>query len=148
MPEQISICVDAGRLTIQVLGYENPAAENEDDANWLSCRLVLTVGPFHADLAVSFTTCDFPDFLRELKSAYTQLSGAASFQTLEDAVRLDIRVEPSGKAQVSGIVQVANEAQAALSFSYGSDQSFLGQTLQELEAVVQQFPTLEFPGRH
>jgi hypothetical protein len=148
MPEQISICGDSGRLMIQVLGYENPAADNKEDANWLSCRLVLTVGPFRTDLAVSFTTYDFPQFLRELKAAHAQLRGTASFQTLEDALRLDILVEPSGRARVSGVVQVANEVQATLSFSYESDQSFLGKTLQELEAAVQQFPILESPRCH
>lgn len=145
MSFKIEIGGQGARLTVEVLGYENPSAQDISDANWLRCQVMIRIGEraFSADFPASFTTSDFVRFREELSTVLTKLSGTASFLTDEEALCLSIEIGRTGGALVEGVAQTDGQPQASLSFSFDSDQSFLSRTLHDLEAVVTHFPVKE-----
>ena len=144
MSVEIEINGQGSRLRVEVLGYENPSAQDISDANWLRCQVMIKIGEaFLADFPASFTTSDFVRFRDELSTVLTKLSGTASFLTDEEALSLSIDIGRTGGALVSGVAQTEGQPQASLSFSFDSDQSFLIQTLHGLDALVTHFPIKE-----
>lgn len=131
---------DGGSITIGVLGYENPVAADDSDANWLRSKVRVVVGPFSGEVDAALTTQDFVYFERELTEMLRTLHGKATFQTDEDWLRFEIGLGSRGTATVSGVVKSAGVSQASLRFSFETDQSFLAQTKRALAEVAAHFP--------
>jgi hypothetical protein len=140
MPNSIVIAGDMANIVIEISGYENPKAPDSSDANWLSCTVVLRIGPFSGSIAASFTTQDFARFFNEIGTALHTFSGVASFLTDEDTLRLILKFEKTGRVHISGVAQDLGPPKASLTFSFESDQSFLTQTCRQLEKVTHNFP--------
>jgi hypothetical protein len=143
MAESIVIAGNMAKLAIEVSGYENPAASDPFDANWLSCNVVLRMGDFSGSMTAAFTTQDFARFLDEIRASLSSFSGTASFLTHEDMLRLSLQFEKTGLVLVSGVVQDFGPPKVAFTFSFESDQSFLSETCKHLERVVHRFPVKE-----
>lgn len=143
MAESIVIAGNMAKLVIEVSGYENPGASDPFDANWLSCHVVLRIGAFSGSMAAAFTTQDFARFLDEMGTSLRSFSGAASFMTYEEMLRLSLQFEKTGLVLVSGVVQDFGPPKVAFTFSFESDQSFLSETCKQLERVVRRFPVKE-----
>lgn len=129
-----------GSVTIEVIGYENPAAGDDSDANWLRSTVRVSVGPFAGDIEGSLTTQDFAYFERELSEVLRTLQGKATFQTDEGWLRFEVGMSLRGTATVSGVVKAGGGSQASLRFSFETDQSYLGETNRALGAVAKDFP--------
>ena len=129
-------------IRIEVRGYENPRADNQDDANWLRCWLTVAVDGFSCELDASFTTHDFVEFQHELEQVISTMAGVASFQPYEEAIRLDVKLGPSGQGSVSGLARSFSTERASLSFSFETDQTFLAQTRSELNRINREFPII------
>jgi hypothetical protein len=142
MQNQISIFGSQGRIVIEVLGYENPSAKNEDDANWLATSLRVEAGPFSGSFRLAFTTHDLTTLLDQIQNALGALTGTVSFQNLEDDVSLNIRFDSRGGATVSGAAHPHLSQGVALHFQFDSDQSILRNTARELEATLRRFPVI------
>ncbi len=127
-------------VTIEVIDYENGAAENVDDANWLLCYVIVKAGVFSGEYQGSFTTGDFAEFHRQLAAALERLDGTASFETMEDALRISVEIKRNGEATISGVARTMDMPGTNLSFSLVSDQSCLAHTCSQLESVVRTFP--------
>jgi hypothetical protein len=127
-------------ISIEVLGYENAAASNESDANWLRSKVRVAAGPFSGDANGALTTQDFVYFERELTEMLRTLQGKATFQTDEDWLRFEIRMGSRGTATISGAVKASGASQASLRFSFETDQSFLGSTKRGLAEITANFP--------
>jgi hypothetical protein len=139
----VQIKGDFGEITIEILGYENPAAQDPEDRNWLNCNVSIRVNGFSGSFHAAFVTTDFTHFRRELAEALRRPGGRASFITYEDALRFDVEFAASGCATVTGVAQVFDTTEAKLSFAFSSDQSFLATTLRRLDLVVREFPSRE-----
>lgn len=139
----MEISGQGARLTVEVLGYENPSAQNASDANWLSCNVAIKVleSTVLANFPASFTTYDFIQFRQELSTILSNLRGSATFVTDEEALRLSVEIGSTGVARVDGVACVRGGPETTLSFSFDSDQSYLSQTVNGLEAIVVHFPT-------
>jgi hypothetical protein len=129
-----------GSIRIEVLGYENPIAENDSDANWLRSRIRVAVGSFSGETDAALTTQDFAYFERQLAEVLRTLQGKATFQTDEDSLRFEVWMGSLGTATVSGAVKATSGSQASLRFSFETDQSYLAQTELELVEVTKEFP--------
>ena len=144
MSLKIEIGGQGGHLMVEVLGYENPFAQDTSDANWLNCQVLIRIGEhFRADFPASFATSDFVRFREELTTVLTKVDGTASFLTDEDALSFSIEMSRTGGAVVGGVAQNYGQPQASLSFSFETDQTFLTQTLHHLVTVVTHFPVKE-----
>jgi hypothetical protein len=138
--EQIKFAGEQGALTIEVYGYERPAAEDQDDANWLRCDVSINAGPFRGTFKSAFTTYDLIALAERLKGALAALSGTVSFQNTEDDIAFDVRLEKHGSATISGAAHPHRSLEASLAFRFDTDQSYLAQALRQLEAVLRIFP--------
>jgi len=106
----------------------------------LKCRVAINVGQFTGNYDASFTTSDFARFRDGLKTLLTSLSGSASFDTDEETLKCAIEMRKAGTAVIKGVARIRGQTMAALSFSFDSDQSFLVETLHEVEGVVAEYP--------
>jgi len=136
----VPIAGSGGSITIEVLGYENPGAGNDSDANWLRSKVRVVVGPFSGEVDAALTTQDFVYFERELTEMLRTLEGKATFQTDEDWLRFEIGMGSRGTATVSGAVKAGGGTQASLRFWFETDQSFLAQTKRALAEVAEHLP--------
>jgi hypothetical protein len=140
MVEPIKFASEQGALTIEVHGYERSGAKDEDDANWLKCEVSLKAGPFSGAFNAAFTTYDLVALAERLKGALAALSGTVSFQNTEHDVVFDIAFDKRGNASIHGTAQPHRSPEASLTFRFDTDQSYLTQTLRQLEAVLRSFP--------
>lgn len=125
---------------IEVFGYERPIAQNVYDANWLKCRVALNLGNFTGHYPAAFETSDFVRFRDGLKTVLSAMSGSVSLVTCEEVLKCTIEMETTGTAQIKGVAQVQEHATATLWFSFRSDQTFLAETLREVETVIREYP--------
>lgn len=146
MSVEVELAGHGGRVRIEVLGHETDAAENVHDANWLRCRVEVRVRGFEGHVDASFTTQDFAEFSQSLGAMVADLTGEATFETLEEALRLEVEINArTGSVSVTGVLQDVGAETTSLEFSFESDQSFLGSTVAALNEVTRRFPvrTLE-----
>ncbi len=143
MDDSIVIAGHKASVVIKISGYENAAALNPSDANWLRCGVELRIERFSGTLDASFITYDFVQFFSEIRTALSTMSGIASFLTDEETLRLNLKFEKSGRVYISGVAQVLGVPKVALAFSFDSDQSFLTETYHQLEKIIHQFPIKE-----
>jgi hypothetical protein len=131
---------EGAELVIHVDSYERPVAEDESDANWLSCRVAGAMSGFSGLGKYSIVTSEFVGFEDALRAGLEQLSGSVNFSTMEKGLGWDIKFNGRGQAIVSGFLKSSGSPTATLSFSFQSDQSYLQQTLSELIRVNREFP--------
>jgi hypothetical protein len=140
MSVAVEIAGQAAHVRIEVLGYENPAAQNASDANWLTCRVVVNVRGFEGRVDAALTTQDFAAFTRSLRVAVDTVRGEALFETDEDALRLNVELRSTGTAAISGYLREPDRPGTSLNFTFESDQSHLRRTVEELDQVNGAFP--------
>lgn len=140
MSRTLSIKGHSANLEIEVQDYENRTARDLSDANWLKCVVSLNVPPFVGKYLASFTTQDFRDLLEQLATALKDLTGTASFQNDEEELLFNVKFGSMGQVVISGTAKVSGQAETNLTFAFESDQSFLQQSLKELEAITNHFP--------
>lgn len=102
---------------------------------WSSADVSIRSGGFSGHCPAAFVVEDFAAFLDELRRVWQTLSGEASFEPLEGQLR--IRVVGNGR----GEIKVTGEAcdmprRNSLQFNLDLDQTYLEQTVRQLEATV------------
>jgi hypothetical protein len=143
----INLDGNEAKIQIEVIGYENPDAQDLSDANWLTCYVSLDIEKFTANFSASFTTNDFELFNNDLIRIVSDFVGSASFVTDEEKLYLNIEITKTGRACVKGLAQIHGKPKAALSFSFDTDQSFLRKTFHGVSAVLQNYPVKKgYPG--
>jgi hypothetical protein len=142
MSQLLRISGDGAWLSVEVLGYENRLAECESDANWLSCIVELSIGPFEGKLSAALSTHDFTDFMEQLQKVNALAVSTAAFVCDEDSLRITVEASTLGSVQVSGHVQQISSSNASLSFSFGSDLTYIAQAVEQLRAVTAAYPVV------
>jgi hypothetical protein len=137
---QIKLAGEQGALLVEVRGYERPATKDQDDANWLRCEVSIKVGPFGGAFKAAFTTYDLIVLAERLKRALATPSGTVSFQSTEGDIDLDIVLDKRGGAIIRGRANPNGWQGTFLQFQFESDQSYLTQTLGQIEAALRSFP--------
>jgi len=140
MNKKIEISGNGSSLSIKVNGYENPRAQNSHDANWLRCSVSLLGERFSAQFDAFFTTHDFFNFADELRKILNDLTGQAIFVCDEDAFHIKIEFTKTGAANVETIAKIYTQTKLMIIFSFASDPTFLGRTLEELDDLMQEYP--------
>jgi hypothetical protein len=128
------------RIEVTVLGYERLASGNSDDDNWLSVQVAVSVGAFSGRYQASFITVELIRFKSELETLYRTLKGVAQFSAMEEQLALTMTSTGLGQIQLEGAAQDVSGTGNRLEFAFDLDQSYLAQTLAQLDAVVLAFP--------
>ena len=129
--------------SLTVLGYENTTAENTSDANWLKVEVDLRVGSFSGLYSAAVTTHDFFHFKEELNRVLDDLKGKAVFLTDEGTIELEVEIDAGGKAVVTGKAKVVDLPKVNFSFHFETDQTYLNETLKDVETVIRHFPIVD-----
>jgi hypothetical protein len=120
-----------------VLTIERHGAE----PHWLVGSVELEVGStglFHAiHRDLYFRTDQVTGFRDQVRELYRVLTGSATLEHDERQFKATITLD-KGKGELSGFVREYERTQ--LEFVIPTDQSYVGQALAELEAVVEAFP--------
>jgi hypothetical protein len=143
MQQKLHMQSDSGSsLTITVRGYENPAATNLDDANWLTCRVDVSAGGFSGSTDCALTTYDFERFGAGLDELVTADVSKTSFTTDEEHLRVELERRATGRIALSGVL-FDPQSTTSLHFRWDSDFSQLKAMLRELERILAEFPVKE-----
>lgn len=143
MTLDVTIAGDNCRLVLSVYGYEfgDESKVDYDDANWLLGHVELAAGRtgrFSARHEVSFRTTELARFRDDLRGITERLAGEATLDHMEDQVGCVVRIE-SGKGDMT--VFVREHIGAALRVDeIQTDQSYIAQSLRELDTVLEAFP--------
>jgi len=140
MSDTINIRGHNARVTITIIGYERPDAADESDANWLSAEITCDAGDFTGSVATSLTTHEITALRDDLRRAMDALTGTVTFSPDEEALVLNLKFHVTGEASISGALQRRGEVSVALRFAFDSDQTFLTETLRELDAACNRSP--------
>jgi hypothetical protein len=131
-----------GSVSIEIRDYENAAASDVSDANWLSSRISVTAGPFRGEFDAALTAQDLTYFRNGLAALLETLKGKAEFRSDEEWLSFDIDMQSLGTARVKGIAKANDGSESSLAFSFETDQSYLGKTKAAVDTAVGRFPEL------
>ena len=141
MSATVHIRGEGFELVLHVDRYEFPAETTGPDANWVFADLEVRlrrIASFDVSRELTLRTDQLEAFRDELSALDRQLTGEATLSHLEDEVEVTIRLK-RGKGTLSGFVE--DHSCARLEFDHiATDQSHVGQTLAEVDAVVRAFP--------
>ncbi|MGB9029996.1 MAG: hypothetical protein WCC27_07745 [Acidobacteriaceae bacterium] len=150
MSNTVVFAGDGGKISIEVFGYERPAAPHPGgdtwDANWLDAKLLAEAGPFRGTFRLALTTPELAGLYRDLEKATGSLSGRVSFKSLEEDLELTISYSERGAAEIAGVLRPGGLSPGVLHFQFQSDQSYLSSSVQELRILIQRFPFRNVPG--
>ena len=122
------------------MSYERPASGDYHDDNWLTVSIAVGVGGFSGRIRAAILTEELTGFAEQLHRLYEQLSGSAEFTTMEGQLSLRLSCDTRGHIMLRGEVLDRAGIGNRLSFHLDLDQSFLQQSIRELDAVIKAFP--------
>jgi hypothetical protein len=140
MNNKVSIKGDGGKIVVEVFDYENPLAQNPDDASWLKATLTCAIGSFSGAWETAFTTYDLMALHDRMEQVLRSAFGRASFQNTEGDLTLNVEFSKSGKVQIDGVAEPHGSVKAALHYIFASDPSAVAETVRELKQVIERFP--------
>jgi len=130
---------ESGRVEVSVDGYERQRSNEYFDDNWISVQVSLAVDGFKGRFRASFQAADLVSFRDQLASLYDSLDGEATFATMEMQLALTLTGNGRGGIVVKG--EAANQSGVnRLGFGFQIDQTYLANTLSELNEVIEAFP--------
>ena len=116
--------------------------EDFDDGNWLACAVRVKAGGFRGDVAVSLRAEEFRRFRDELRRLNATLTGAATFETMEEWTAVRLVGDGRGHIEASGFLVDGFADANRLAFRLDFDQTELARMLRELDAVLSAFPVV------
>jgi hypothetical protein len=131
---------------LRVSAYEWPDEVSGFDANWLTGEVELQAGRtgvFHARHRAALRTEELAQFRDELQEVVASLNGTATLHHLESQVGCTVELA-NGRGNLSAFVKehVGSELHV---HECETDQSYLAQTVRELDAIVEMFPARGAP---
>ena len=139
---EVAVAGDAVRLVLRVAGYERPSLESGADANWLMGEAEITAeagGSFHARRGVAIRTEELAAFRDALVRLVEELDGEATLAHMEDEVGCTIRLH-RGTGELDAFVREHVPGVELRVERARTNQSYLQETVQQLEALVGAFP--------
>lgn len=108
--------------------------EETEGYDWVPVSISVNSGGFSGSVQANFLASEMIKFRDDLLILNNNLQGQAIFQTIEDQLKLNLSVDPSGHVKVDGmLIHVAGVGRNQLSFSFDIDQTYLTKIILELE---------------
>jgi hypothetical protein len=128
------------RFEADVLRYERSLVGEYYDDNWLTVELNVRVGGFRGRAEAAILTFELVKFASELRSLFQTLIGSAKFSTIEGQLSLQLTGNGKGQIELVGELEDQVGIGSRLHFKLQLDQSELGSSIRELEAVNSTYP--------
>jgi hypothetical protein len=141
MANEFAVGGEGCRLVLCVSAYERPEAQDFNDANWLTGEVELeagTSGPFKATHRVALRADELKRFRDDLVPVVESMTGTATLSHLEEQVGCTIDLD-NGRGTLTAFVGEHVGAELTVR-DCKTDQSYMAQTLRELDAVLDEFP--------
>jgi hypothetical protein len=130
------------RFSLRVAGYERPSLESGADANWVVGEVEMTAdagGSFRASRGVALRTEELASFRDAVRRLVGELDGEATLHHMEDEVGCTIRLR-RGTGEVDAFVREHVPGTELRVERVRTDQSYLQETADQLDALVAAFP--------
>jgi hypothetical protein len=128
------------RVEVDALRYERAVVGEYFDDNWLNIEIKVQAGSFHGKAEATIQTSELVKFVSELRPLYEMLAGSAEFTTVEEQLSLWLQGDGKGHIELRGKIMDQPGVGNCLHFTLQLDQSQLGASIRELEAVISNFP--------
>jgi len=139
----------AEHVTVEVVAREHPDQSDYWDGNWLTAWIDVASGPFQGKYRAALRAEEFVHFRDQLQTLFEDREAPpAEFESMEPWLRFEVhRSDRQGHLRVSGRAQTEPffDSHNVLYFVLELDQSFLPDTLEELNGVIQEFPVVGSP---
>ncbi|MCC7478593.1 hypothetical protein IT575_09080 [bacterium] len=138
---QVSIAGDSSalvRLSFPDLPVHLHAADCEGGYAFLQVDVEVAVPGFSARRRISMVPQDLLGFLSPLRESQLSVSGEPTLTTLEDEFALKLAYAPNGLVGGDGYLR-DHSAGNSLAFVINTDQTFLNETLEQLEDLCARF---------
>lgn len=135
---------DSEFLMIEILGRSYPNYTDYWDGNWLNARVTLSVGGFKGLLGGYLRPEEFLRFREEIATLNNNLSGKASFSTMEEWFSIKLTGDGKGHLILKGQVRDRPGSENTLNFTIELDQTFLPEILKGLDKTINIFPVIGF----
>jgi hypothetical protein len=103
--------------------------------HWVSVHVSVRAGGFSGEFSADFTASEILAFRDEMRALYESLHGTAKFNTLEGQLDLTLTGNGRGGIAVAGTCMDRAGIGNRLGFSLALDQTYLAQTLRQLDEV-------------
>jgi hypothetical protein len=138
---EVAVAGDDCRLVLRVSAYEFPDAVDVNDANWLIGEVEMKAGhsgSFTASHRVTLRADEMAQFRDELVPLVKSLKGAATLRHLEEQVGCTVTLD-EGTGNLTAFIgeHVGSELRIR---DCKTDQSYLAQTVHDLNALLSEFP--------
>lgn len=127
-------------LEFKIGGRTHPASNHSYDRRWLLAGIHLQVGDFTGQVSANVTDNELHRFYTDLKTFYQTLNGQISFQPYESWFEFVFDVNKLGQVTFSGYVTDGLYQGNKLLFRIALDQTFLKDSLKQLESVCKSYP--------
>ncbi len=104
--------------------------------DWISATASVVAGGFTGQTRLMITFADLKYFRNELRELQKSLKGEAEFNTIEGQIYLKLTTDGLGHINVDGYLMDEAGIGNKLIFEFGIDQTFLKQTLDEIEMCI------------
>jgi hypothetical protein len=114
------------------IGHIRP---NEGHDQWVSVHVSVKAGAFSGEYVSDFTAREIISFRNQLRRLYESLEGVAALNTCEGQLKLDLSIDARGAISLTGTAVDRPGAGNKLEFVLELDQSYLPQTISDLDNI-------------
>jgi hypothetical protein len=119
-----------GRISLSI---EPAAAASGDERRG---TVAVASWNFQALGKVWFAPADLATFHADLRTCHQRLDGAAAFRTTDGNLAFEVVFASRGQVRMQGAFREAHREGNELRFTIATDQTYIGQAIEQLQAVV------------
>jgi hypothetical protein len=128
------------RITRDAVGVSR--GTDPDDGNWVSATIEIVAGAFRARIDAMLRVDDFVRFRDEVRLLNEDLSGTATFDTMEGWLRIEVQGDGRGHLRAGCEAVDSPGTGNRLAFAIALDQTDLPAIVRDLDAVCQEAPVV------
>lgn len=127
-------------LKISVFGYARPDSTDYWDGNWVRTNAKIKCGGFSGNVSGLMRIDELKMFYDNLKQLHGDLHGGVTFITMEEWLEIKVHATKLGQIGISGFLREYHFTSNRLIFGFEIDQTFLRNSINQLETVLKHFP--------
>jgi hypothetical protein len=127
-------------LLVEPMRYAYVDAKDYWDGNWVRADVRIVVGAFRGQYEALLRADEFADFREQLGRLHETLKGEASFQSMEDWLRVHVAGDGRGHFTADCVSRDRPGTGSRLSFQLEFDQTQVPAMLRDLDELLRRFP--------
>jgi hypothetical protein len=127
-------------VRVTLTGRSIPQATDYWDGNWLGADVEVHAGGFSGRFPAYFRVEEVQSFRDQVASLHQTLSGTATFEPMEEQLRLRLEGDGKGHIDVEGQARDVVRTGNMLTFELSLDQTYLPELVRSLDQTLTAFP--------